>query len=216
METSILTLTADPEAEGLVREAAAVLSAGGVIAYPTETFYGLGAAANCAPAVARVRALKGRDAGKPLPLIAAGVTMVRSWARLPAPPAFERLAAAFWPGPLTLVLPAGEAAPLFVRGPGETIGIRVPPAAWLRRLIETLGVPITSTSANLAGEGEIDEPAAVLRLFRGRVDLIIDGGATPGGRPSTVLDLGSDPPLLLRAGAVAEAAIRECLKVAHL
>ncbi len=202
MKTEVLTVdpaSAEREAVGRV---AAVLRRDGVMAYPTETFYGLGAVCLSRAAVRKVYRLKKRDPRKPLSVLASDLDMVREVAASPLPPVLFRLAGEFWPGPLTVVLKAAAGFPAAVLGPGGTIGLRVPPAPWLRRLIFELSAPITATSANLSGEKELADPAEVRRLFEGRVDLIVDGGTTPGGRPSTVVDLTRQPAVILRDGAV--------------
>lgn len=192
-------------------EIAVSLLDGAVAAYPTETFYALGAAAFSRKGVERVYRLKGRDRSKPLPLIASDLDMV---ARITAslPPPFARLAGEFWPGPLTLVLPAAPGLPEAILGPGGTIAVRVPPPAWLRALVRELAEPLTSTSANLAGEIALDDPAAVAALVGDKADWLIDGGRTPGGRPSTIVDLAGPAPRILREGAVPAARIIELLE----
>ncbi len=97
--------------------------------------------------------------------------------------------------------------PAALLGPGGTIGLRIPPAPWLRRLVFELSAPVTATSANLTGEKELADPAEVRRLFEGRVELIVDGGRTPGGRPSTVLDLTRGWAVIIRDGAIPAAAL---------
>jgi L-threonylcarbamoyladenylate synthase len=182
-------------------EIAVLLRADGVMAYPTDTFYGLGVNAFSAAAVEKIYALKQRDRGKPLSVVVADPAQARSAASI-VPPVLDTLAAEFWPGPLTLVFKAGPAFPPKMLGPGGTIALRVPALAWLRGLLRLTGFPITATSANLSGDGELDDPAAVRRVFDGRIDLIVDGGRTPGGAPSTIVDLSGDAPRLLRPGAI--------------
>jgi L-threonylcarbamoyladenylate synthase len=184
-----------------VRDIASAFRGGAVAAYPTETFYALGAAAFSPKALRRVFRLKGRDHSKPLPFIVSGLDMVGELAS-PLPPSFVALAGEFWPGPLTLVLPAAAGLPERLLGPGRTIAIRVPPPAWLRAVVKELGEPLTATSANLAGQPELADPAAVTALFEGRVDLLIDGGLTPGGLPSTIVDLTGASPRILREGRI--------------
>lgn len=180
------------------------------MAYPTETFYGLGAAAFSAKAVSRIFALKGRDLRKPISVIAAGLDMVAEMAG-PLPSVFWTLAGEFWPGPLTLVLRAAPDWPEFLSGPGGTVAVRVPPLAWLRKLAYELSQPLTATSANLSGEKELSDPGQVRAVFEGKLDLIVDGGPTPGGAPSTVLDLTGVEPRVLREGAVPASRIRDAL-----
>jgi L-threonylcarbamoyladenylate synthase len=206
------TLRIDPAAvdAGTVGEIASVLLRDGIMAYPTETFYGLGAAAFSAKAVSRVFKLKGRDPGKPVPVIASDLDMVGEIAG-PLPPVFWTLAEEFWPGPLTLVLKASPALPDFLTGPGGSIAVRIPPVPWIRKLAYDVSQPLTATSANLSGQGETSDPAAVAAVFAGKIELIVDGGKTPGGAASTLLDLTSPEPRLLREGAVPAARIRAAL-----
>ncbi len=201
MNTRVFVLGEGPAETAVVREAAAVLAGGGVMGYPTETFYGLGASALSRRAVGKVFRLKKRDARKPLSLIASDLDMVRDLAG-PLSSAFLSVAEDFWPGPLTAVLPAAAGLPEWLLGPGRTVGVRVPSPAWLRRLAYELSAPITATSANRAGEPEIAAPEPVLALFGGRIELFIDGGPTPGGRPSTVVDFSGERPVVLREGAI--------------
>jgi len=185
------------QAKGIARD----LLAGAVAAYPTETFYALGAAACSKGAVDRVFELKRREASKPLSFIVSDIAMVREVAS-PLPPAFLSLAGELWPGPLTLVLPAAAGLPDRLLGPGRSIALRIPPLVWLRALVRELGEPLTATSANRAGEKELSDPRDVRAQFEGRVDLIIDGGATPGGLPSTIVDLTGERPRILREGRI--------------
>jgi L-threonylcarbamoyladenylate synthase len=211
IETRVVRLGPDGGSPGEVRAVAAALGAGAVAAYPTETFYALGAAALSERAVARIFRLKARERGKPLSVIASGLDMVRAIAG-PLPPQFTILAGEFWPGPLTLVLPAAPGVPAFLAGPGHTIAVRIPPLAWLRTLVRELGEPLTATSANPAGGRELSDPRDVEALFRGRVDLIVDGGPAPGGRPSTIVDLAGEAPRILREGAVSRERIESLLR----
>lgn len=197
----------NPEAE---RGIAAALLRDAVVAYPTETFYALGAAAFSKRAVEKVYRLKQRDPAKALSVIASDLEMVREIAG-PLPPVFRVLAGEFWPGPLTLVLPAAERLPEFLHGPGRTIAVRIPPPAWLRRLVRDIAQPLTATSANLTGRNELADPGEVAATFGGRVDLVVDGGLSPGGAPSTIVDLTSAEPRILREGAVPSARVRAVL-----
>ena len=201
IETRVIRLQPGGGNAAEVRAAAAALGEGAVAAYPTETFYALGAAAFVKRAVEKVYRLKKRDAAKALSVVASDLDMVREIAG-PWPPAFVTLAGEFWPGPLTLVLPAAPGVPEFLTGPGRTIAVRIPPLAWLRDLVRELGEPLTATSANLAGEKELADPRQVEALFAGRIDLIVDGGAAPGGLPSTIVDLAGERPRILREGRI--------------
>ncbi len=210
LKTRILTIGPGAAGPNPVADMAVILGRGGVMAFPTETFYGLGAAAYSGGAVSRIFALKGRDPAKPLPVVASGLGMVTKITAL-LPSTFRILAGEFWPGPLTLVLRAAPDWPHDLTGPGGTVAVRVPPLAWLRDLTDALGQPLTATSANLSGEKELADPAEVRAVFEGKLDLIVDGGPTPGGAASTVLDLTGAEPRVLREGAVPVSRIRAAL-----
>jgi L-threonylcarbamoyladenylate synthase len=190
--------------------AAAALRHGSLVVFPTETFYGLGALATLPAALARLQAAKLRPGGKPLPLVAADADMAFAlWAEVS--PAARRLADAFWPGPLTLVAPAAPGLRDLVTQ-GGAVGVRVPGAELARELCRRAGGPVISTSANPSGG---PPPASVEALdpeLLSRVDLVLDGGDTPGGLPSTVVELGVGGPRLVRAGAVPWEAIEEALR----
>jgi L-threonylcarbamoyladenylate synthase len=192
-------------------DVARALMDGAVAAYPTETFYALGAAAFSRKAVDRIFRLKKRDPSKPLSFIASDMDMVKAVSASP-PPGFLVLAGEFWPGPLTLVLPAAPGLPEFLLGPGRTIAVRIPPLAWLRALVSELDEPLTATSANLAGEKELSDPSEVMALFSGQVEIIIDGGPTPGGLPSTIVDLAGERPRVLREGKIPAVRIEALLR----
>jgi L-threonylcarbamoyladenylate synthase len=185
--------------EARVAAIAELLRRGGVVVYPTETFYGVGALARDAAAVARVAVAKGRPEGKPLPLLAADRAQVEELAALGGTAA--RLADALWPGPLTLVLPARGGLAAEIAG-GGTVGVRVPGSDVARRLAALAGGALVSTSANLAGEPPVADPAALSPALVARVDGVLDAGPTPGGLPSTVVVVDGDAVRLLREGAV--------------
>lgn len=210
-QTRIVTVDpaarAVPGSEDLVR----ALLEGAVAAYPTETYYALGAAAFSKAAVDRIFRLKKRDALKPLSFIVSDMDMVG--ALVSGPPAgFPALAAEFWPGPLTLVLPAAARLPEHVLGPGGTIALRIPPLPWLRALVRELGEPLSATSANISGERELADPVEVRALFEGRLEIIIDAGPAPGGAPSTIVDLSGAAPRVLREGRIPAERIEAALR----
>ena len=201
MKTLIVKIEPEKVPDDVIETIAGVLLEDGVMAYPTETFYGLGAVCFSGKAVRRIYRLKARDARKPLSLIVSSLDMIETLAVGP-PPVFHRLAGEFWPGPLTLVLKASPSFPARLAGPGHTVGVRIPSVPWLRRLVHEVGLPITATSANTSGKGEISDPAEILRTFNDKVDIIVDGGATPGGRASTIVDITGSTPRILREGAI--------------
>jgi L-threonylcarbamoyladenylate synthase len=196
------------------RLVAEALRRGGLAVYPTETFYGLGALARDEAALARLVAAKLRPEGKPLPLVAADRAMAFSaWAA--AGVAARVLAARFWPGPLTLVAPAAPGLPREVAGSGS-VGVRVPGSPVARELSRLAGGLLVSTSANPSGG---PPPARVEDLdpaLLARVDAVLDGGPTPGGLPSTVVELGREGARLLRDGAVPWADVQAALRGAPL
>ena len=183
-----------------IAEAAAVLRRGGVVAYPTDTLYGLATDPRSEDAVARLFAAKGRDEGQPIPLIAASMEQAAAAGRLGE--LERRLAAAFWPGPLTIVVPAQPGLSSRVRAGGATIAIRVPSHAVALALAEAFGFCITSTSANRSGEPAVSTGDGVAGSLQGAIDLLLDSGPIAGGLPSTIVAIESSGPRLVRAGAV--------------
>jgi L-threonylcarbamoyladenylate synthase len=196
----------DPAA---IERAAQSLQRGGVVAIPTDTLYGLAVDPFNAAAVARVFAIKGRGEERALPLVAANTAQVRAWlGELPALAA--RLAQSFWPGPLTLVMRAPLALAAGVTGDRETVGIRVPAHAVTRALCSAFARPLTATSANLSGEPATDDPDKVAGSLGDRLDVLLDSGPTPGGPPSTIVDVTGAEPQLIRSGAVSWADVQAC------
>ena len=191
-----------------IEEARRLLAAGEVVAFPTETFYGLAADARSEAAAAKVFAAKTRPADSPVALIARDLDAALSVFAAPAPPIVRALAEKFWPGPLTLVSKAARMIPDSLTGGTGTIGVRVSPHPVSAALADAF--PITATSANVTGRPAHTTAAAVAAELPG-IALVLDGGTTPGGLASTVLDLASDPPRIVRAGAVSANALRAVL-----
>ena len=206
MKTRVLKIDPQSVPAEAIREMARVLADEKVIVYPTETFYGLGANCLSQPALRSIFEIKKRPAAKGLPVLVSDLEMAKALAA-ELPPAFKALASRFWPGPLTLILKAASVLPAELVGHGRTIGVRLPAVPWLRALIQTTGVPLVTTSANISGHGEIASAEKVVRLFTGKVDLIVDGGPTRGGNPSTVVDLTGEKPVLVREGVLGRAAL---------
>jgi L-threonylcarbamoyladenylate synthase len=184
-----------------IEEAATWIRDGGVVAIATDTLYGLAADPFNRQAVERVFAVKGRDAERALPLVAADVAqVVRDIGQLP--PSAARLAGRFWPGPLTLILPAPPAIAAAVTGGTGRVGIRVPALAITRAVCAAVGHPVTATSANLSGQPATADPDIVERSLGPRLDYLLDTGPAPGGLPSTIVDVCDATPRLVRAGAI--------------
>jgi L-threonylcarbamoyladenylate synthase len=178
-----------------------VIRAGGVIAYPTETFYGLGVDPKSPVAVRRLFEIKGRQPDQPILLLIQSTEDVTHWASHVTPTA-EQLMKRFWPGPLTLVFPAREEVlPELTAGSG-TIGLRMPGSELTRMLLGFLGAALTGTSANRSGGPSLRTAREVAAELGDLIDLVLDAGMTPGGKPSTVVDVTVDPPRVVREGAI--------------
>ena len=190
--------------------AAHVLAAGGVVAFPTETVYGLGASVEHPEAIRRVFAIKGRPAGHPLIVHGADAEVLDEYAGTITPDA-RALAAAFWPGPLTLVVPRTASMPDAVTGGRDTVGLRVPDQPLARAMLRALGAGVAAPSANLFGRTSPTTARHVLEDLGGRVDLILDGGPCAVGVESTILDLSVAPPTILRSGGISAEAIERIL-----
>ena len=182
------------------------LRAGHVIAVPTDTVYGVAADGLNPDAIQRLYEVKQRPADRPIPLLLADIEdvwhVIRSF-----PSGAHRLAQKFWPGPLTLVLPARPELPPILLAGGTTVGVRIPDHAWLRELIRRLGRPLAATSANLSDHPPARSAQEVLAQLGGRIPLIIDDGPARGGQASTVVDCTGERPRVLRPGPVTEEAI---------
>ena len=187
----------------------AILKQGGLVAFPTDTVYGLGACAYIPQAVERVYQVKGRARDMALPLLVANNTQISEVAEN-IPPVAWLLIRRFLPGALTLVLPKSKLVPDIVTAGGKTVGVRIPAHPVPIALIEGLAAPIVGTSANLTGQPSPLTADEVYAQLGDKVDLIIDGGRCPGGRESTVVDVTGETPVVLREGAIS---IEELKKV---
>jgi len=196
----ITVTAAAPDLESIGR-AASVLRAGGVAAIPTDTLYGLAANPFDVAAINKLFTIKRRDLEKAIPLVAADMAQVEaSIGVLPALGA--RLARAFWPGPLTLVVRAPETLAVEVTGGTGTVGVRVPACEVTRALCAAARLPLTATSANISGEPPTNLPETVAASLGARLDVLLDSGPTAGGPPSTIVDVTGPEPRLIRAGAI--------------
>ncbi len=191
------TVVLRSQTAGALERALAILSAGGLVAFPTDTVYGLGAVAFDDSAVRSIYGVKDRPVEKALPVLladAADFDLVGS----AIPEMARRLSERFWPGPLTLVVPKIEGLANSVSA-AETVGVRVPDQALARALLRAAG-PMAVTSANISGQHSATSAEEVLRELDGRIPLVLDGGMTSGGIPSTVVDCTKNMPVILRAG----------------
>jgi L-threonylcarbamoyladenylate synthase len=184
----------------LIDKAAEVTKGGGVIIYPTETLYGLGANPYDPAAMQRLYAIKGRERTKPIPFLIKDLQMLATLVEA-IPPIGRQLMEHYWPGPLTLIFRAKEGLPAPLRGEGGTIGLRISSHPIARGVVEAVDCPLTATSANPAGEGDLIDCQGIAQTFGDQVDLIVDGGKV-GGVGSTVVDLTMTPPQVVREGMI--------------
>jgi len=182
-----------------IKTAAFLLREGGVIIYPTETVYGIGCIPSESSAAQRICEIKGR-ADKPLPLICSDVDAVKKIVVMT--PSAEKLAAKFWPGPLTLVLPAKAKYSMWVSHGASTLGVRVTEHPIARKLAKQVGGVIVSTSANLSGREPAKTAQEAAEIFGNKVDVILDDGPSPRSESSTILDLSGEELWLLRKGPI--------------
>ena len=195
------TLILSATTPGAVTRAVALLQAGRVIAFPTDTVYGLGAHALLPGAVEDLYRIKGRPARLAIPLLLADAAAMDLVCQ-DAPDVARELARCFWPGALSLVLRRTPLVPDAVTAGGDTVAVRVPDQALVRQLCRQLGAPLAATSANLHGQPPPVTAVQVEAMLGGRLPLVLDGGPCPGGIPSTVLDLTTSPPAILRPGPI--------------
>ncbi|HJR80400.1 MAG TPA: L-threonylcarbamoyladenylate synthase [Anaerolineales bacterium] len=197
VKTNLLPATA-PDT---IRRALEVLRAGGLVAFPTDTVYGIGALAFDGKAVLSIYAAKNRPMEKAIPILLGDSKDLEKVA-MSIPSTARRLASRFWPGPLTILVPKKPALPEAVSAT-STIGVRVPDHEVARALLRTAG-PMAVTSANLSGQASPTTADEVFAQLNSRVGLIIDGGSTPGGIPSTVVDCSDEEIRIIRAGPITE------------
>jgi L-threonylcarbamoyladenylate synthase len=195
--------------ESLSQQIAPLIRRGGLVAIPTETFYGLGVNPFDARAVDRVRAVKGRTDGKPILVLLGSIHELSSLAQ-EVPPASSILIEAFWPGPLTILFPARSSLPVNLTAGTGRIGIRLSSCRPLCELLTRVG-PLTGTSANRAGAEPARTAQAVQQALQDEVDLIVDAGPTPGGLPSTVVNV-EDSIRIVRQGAIGREVIEATLR----
>jgi L-threonylcarbamoyladenylate synthase len=203
MTAEMLRIHPDEPEEDLVRYVAQCLDNGMVVALPTDTFYGLAVDPVNLHAVEQIYELKSRAKHKPLSLLIAEVAQSYELAR-DVDTAFDRLAEKFWPGPLTIIVKAGSRLPLRVTAHTGNVALRVPEAPIARAVSAHLGLPITATSANLAGHPECTHARCVLEQLGDKIPMIVDGGPTARTLPTTIVDLsgGGNSWMILREGAI--------------
>lgn len=202
MQTEILP-TSDKKS---IDRAIELLKQGEVIAFPTDTVYGVGANGLNERAIEKLFEAKNRPRDKAIPFLLASEKDLAQVAR-EIPKDVELLARKFWPGALTLIVPAHCRVPKILIADGDSVAVRVPNHPIARALIQELGAPLAATSANISSQPDPQTASQVAAYMNERIPLILDGGATPGNIPSTVLDLTTEPPTIRRVGAIASAEI---------
>lgn len=196
-----------------VEQGISILKQGGIVAFPTDTVYGLGADFNIHQAVKRVYTVKERPRNMALPLLLADTSQITEVA-YPVPPIAWLLINNFLPGALTIVLPKSNSVPDIITGGGATVALRVPAHPVPVALAQGLGMPIVGTSANLSGRPSPLTADEVYSQFGNKIDLVIDGGRCPGGKESTIVDVTGETPVILREGAISREEIeRVCRKI---
>jgi L-threonylcarbamoyladenylate synthase len=178
-----------------------IIKGGGIVSYPTESFYALGVLATDESAVNKLCAIKKRPANKPLPVIVGDLDTLKSIVKS-VPPQAEVLMRKFWPGPLTIIFEAADDLPILLTGGSGKIAVRIPGESAALHLAKIAKLPITATSANPSGRVPAKSAQEVRDYFGERIDLLIDRGETPGGKPSTIVDVTVTPMKILREGRV--------------
>jgi len=204
VKTQIITVDPKIPQPDVVRRAAETLRRGGLVAFPTDTLYALGADALAPGAVERVLSAKGRHHGKPLSVLVPSVEAARGLVTH-LPESVLSLMRAFWPGPLTIVARASAQLPEALCAATGTIGLRIPGGAVAQAVLAAFGGPIIGTSANKSGGADPADAKTVQRAIGGQIDLILDGGRVSLGVPSTVIDCTAEPARILREGAIPRA-----------
>ena len=195
--------------------AAEIIKSGGLVGVPTETVYGLAANGLDETAVMRLYEVKGRPEKKPISLLVSGMADTEQFC-CDIPEEAYRLAEKFWPGPLTMILKKRDNVPSVVTAGGDTVGVRCPDHPKTLLIIERSGVPLAAPSANLSGQPSPKSAGDVLRVFDGRIEAVVDGGACTVGVESTIIDLTAQPPVILRQGGLARETIEQTLKTTPL
>lgn len=186
----------------------AVLQSGGIVAFPTDTVYGIGSLAFNREGIIKLYHVKDRDRSKAIPILIAESSDLGRVAK-DIPSFVKAVMDRYWPGPLTLILKKHESVPHEI-SPTDTVGVRIPDHDFMRQFLKAAG-PLAATSANLSGKGSTHTAAAVWQQLRGKIELILDGGETQGEQASTVMDCITHPPRILRKGPISYQDIQDLL-----
>ena len=209
------TIVVDPKTPqaDVISQAVEALRRGGLVAFPTDTLYALGADALAADAVERVLTVKGRARGKPLSVLVPSVEAIAALG-VSLTEGVRDVLRAFWPGPLTVVVKASGKFPTVLTAATGTVGLRIPAGAVAQAILAEFGRPVIGTSANKAGGADPGDAKTVQRAIGGQIDLILDGGRVALGVPSTVLDCTAEPARILREGAISRAKLAAAIALA--
>ncbi|MDD3394669.1 MAG: L-threonylcarbamoyladenylate synthase [Anaerotignum sp.] len=201
METKLIKISTETPEPELIEEAARVLKEGGLVAFPTETVYGLGGNGLDSEACKKIYIAKGRPSDNPLILHISQISELRPIVR-EIPPAAQKLMDAFWPGPLTMIFPKSDIVPLTTTGGLDTVAVRFPSHPVAMAMIRASGLPIAGPSANSSGKPSPTRASHVEFDLSGKIDMIVDGGAAEWGLESTIVDVSGEVPIILRPGAI--------------
>ena len=210
MKTKVLRIDPEKPQIDFLTEAVNILKNGGLVAFPTDTVYGLGANALDEKALKRLFTVKRRSLAKPIIILVSDSEKIRPLVK-EVSPLIKSLTGKFWPGPLTIILEKSQEVSLLLAGGTSSVGVRCPDNEIALTLLKMVGLPVATTSANLSGQPAAVEINQVLADFEGKIDLAIDGGRCTLGIESTVLDLVVAPPLILRPGAIPAREINQFL-----
>ena len=200
------------ESEDWLQTTANILDSSGVIGFPTDTFYGLGANPFDQAAIDKIFAIKSRDKNKPILVLIGEGEQLSQVVKMVSKEA-DTLIKAFWPGPLTLLFEAKSGLPSNLLGNGNTIGVRFPNSQVASQLMCKTGKPITATSANVSGSTECRSGKELLNVLGDKLDLVLDGGESPGGKASTIIDTSCFPPKLIRVGEIDREKVESVLNI---
>ena len=214
MKTRALLVDSKTPQADAIQQAADTLQRGGLVAFPTDTLYALGADALSADAIERVHTIKGRHQGKPLSVLVPSVEAIEAL-DVSLSDRVRDLMVRFWPGALTVIVKSSSRFPTVLGAATGTVGLRIPGGAVARALLAAFGGPIIGTSANKAGGPDPGDAKTVQRAIGGQIDLILDGGRVALGVPSTVLDCSVEPARLLREGAVPRSRLTPHIPIAE-
>jgi tRNA threonylcarbamoyl adenosine modification protein (Sua5/YciO/YrdC/YwlC family) len=210
MLTQRIRIHGDSTDEAALEIASAAIINGSVISLPTDTFYALAADPFNLRAVEQIFQIKGRQDWKPLLLLIDSVDQAETIAQN-IPDVFYEIAEEFWPGPLTLILPAANQVPLKITGGTGTVGMRIPNFTLTRLLVQAIDIPVVGTSANLSAHPACGSADEVLRQLGGKIELVLDSGKLNSTAPSTILDLTKEPARIIREGAIPAKALEKYL-----